>query len=200
MKFGSRASSAINATPTLALILSIAAAADVTTSAVRPAFCNVRAIKLASRPTGARTITASSVAVSVAIGPIVSTVAWSAERLGNTTQDMAKPGNGVPNRDLFAEGQHANGLLMRAAAILYHRDGQLNFSVGFKVSKEQDSVCQVADIHHADKFARYQAVLRKHQQRNQPLLIEIRNEFVQLYGEILLSRHGVREAVQAVDH
>src|SRR4029077_13738659 len=68
-----------------------------------------------------------------------------------------------------------------------------------EVSKQKNGVCQIADIDRSVNVRSDESVLGNCHQCRNSLLAQIRQQFVQLHCQKLLSRHCIQEAIQAVD-
>ena len=86
---------------------------------------------------------------------------------------------------------------MGAAPFLEDREGLADLAGILEVAEEQYGVGEVADVdrglHGADE-----AVLGQGKDGGDALLAEVGEQFVELHGEELFMRHGVEEAVHAV--
>ena len=94
----------------------------------------------------------------------------------------------------------ADRALVRPAALVHHRDRLTHFAFDFAVAHRDHRVGQVTGVHRRDHRAADQPSMRRDQQRGDPPLTEVTQQFVQLHDQKLLPWHGVEIAVQAVDH
>src|SRR5690348_702130 len=152
----------------------------------------------ASRPTGARIRTLDpgiSADPAVFIGQ-----QWARFTLVNRRagQDSAEALERRSHLDAArAQPELANGVLMAAAALLYHRERAPDRAVVFEVAQHQYGIAQVTDVHGRVHGA-HQSVLREYQQRQHAKLAQVTQQLVHLQDEEALVRHRVEIAVQAV--
>src|SRR5687767_10138011 len=93
----------------------------------------------------------------------------------------------------------ADGQLMRAAALLQHRNRLADLAHGFKESEHQEAVRQVAHLGLARGGRGEHAMLSQGQERGCPPLRQVAQELVQPDVEQTLLQHRVQIAVQTID-
>ena len=93
----------------------------------------------------------------------------------------------------------ADGLLVRAAALLHDGDRLADRAVGLEIAQQHDGVGQVADVDRADHRLPEEPVLRHHQERRDAPLPEIASAARAAAGQRPLLGHRVQVAVEAVD-
>ncbi len=88
---------------------------------------------------------------------------------------------------------------MSAASFLHHGDCLPHLPPSFEVPKNQYVVSKIANIDGRLHRTSNQSHLRKYEKRQNPLVVEVRQQFVQVQSKELFPRHSLKESIQAVD-
>lgn len=97
------------------------------------------------------------------------------------------------------KAQLANGVFVRATALLDHRDCLADFALHLEVAKNENVVGQIADISRSLHAGSNHSCLREDHERDDAAVIQVRQQFVQVQGQELFAGHSLQKAVQAVD-
>src|SRR5579859_351758 len=100
---------------------------------------------------------------------------------------------------VLAEPKLSDGALMPTAALLHHGDRFSDFPVSFEITKNQDIVGEVAYINGCLHGIANQSHLRQYHQSHNAAIVQIGEQLMEMKREVLLSRHGLQKAVQAVN-
>lgn len=96
--------------------------------------------------------------------------------------------------------EFTNGLLMMTGALFDHGQRLLDGPSGFEIVRAQHCIGEVAEVHR--RFSKTeQPMLRDNENGQDPMLVEIGGQLVQLVDEVPLPGHGVQVSIQTVnDH
>jgi hypothetical protein len=102
--------------------------------------------------------------------------------------------------DAVVEAELADRALVRAAALLHHRDRLPDLAARLEVAEQDHGVDEVARLDRRLHRAADEPGVRRHEQRRDAALAEVGEQLVELHGEEALLGHRVEVAVEAVDH
>src|SRR3954447_16422121 len=160
--------------------------------------------RTASRPVGARTTTrCSRSSRSGGIGLPLRAHQW----LGSSQVLEPSAEHPLEVLDLSsdpdpagADAQLAHRVLVSAGAPLDQRDRLADLAEGLEVAQQDHRIGQIREVDRRLQGLSHQPRLGHHEQGQDPLLVEIGEQLVQMEQEEALLRHGVPVAVQAVEH
>src|SRR5688572_13315364 len=201
MRWGGIASSAIRIAPAPAANSPIRLSRSGQMWAIRPAALIASLASGASLPRGASTRIRSSRPCSRGAVTVASEEGLvGARELGHARQDAAECGERFADfQAIAADLELANRAFVRARTLLEHGNRLVHRAAGFEVAQQDHRIREVADVERRRHRVADESMLGDSDQGEDVLVIQVRQQLVQLQQHGFVVLHRVHVAVEAVD-